>query len=197
MAVLSATDLRKRIIDSQGAESELQDHFQRIKTFPLRKAQELRQANGAFTLFEPGKPPDSTSRGACEARSCAITTRMPSPATLVAERPRGLSRSGCTGRTSEAAFGGTCALAALRFRQGRKTYRCRITASAVLEQRGNQPDGPLPSIGARKALHPGRHEYVLQVDGGLLDIQRDARNHRSHLGKGGFPPLGLPSSCPH
>jgi hypothetical protein len=57
VAVLGAADLRQGIIDGQGEELKLHDGRRKAKTFPLHKAQELRQANGTFTLFEPRNPP--------------------------------------------------------------------------------------------------------------------------------------------
>jgi hypothetical protein len=113
VANLGAADMQQQIVDSQSAEPELHEDHLRTRAFPLRKTQELKQADGAFALYEPGRPPYSTSRGAYGTRSCATTTRTPSPATRGSRRPRGLYRSGCTGRTSESAFGGTCVLAAI------------------------------------------------------------------------------------
>jgi hypothetical protein len=99
----------------------------------------------------PEGPPDYTSHGACGARSCTTTTKTPLSTTQVARRPRGPSRSGCIGRTSEQPPARAC-LPRLRYRQGRTTYSRRATTSAValntMGQRGNRSEGPLPSFGA-------------------------------------------------
>jgi hypothetical protein len=57
VAVLDAAEVRQRIVDGQGMEPELHDDHLRAKAFPLRRTQELRQADGAFALYEPGRHP--------------------------------------------------------------------------------------------------------------------------------------------
>jgi hypothetical protein len=56
VAVLGAAELRQRIVDGQGTEPDLHDDHLRARAFSLRKMQELRQADGAFALYEPGRP---------------------------------------------------------------------------------------------------------------------------------------------
>jgi hypothetical protein len=57
LAVLSAADMRQWIINSQGAEPKLHDDHLRARAFPLQEAQELKQADGTFAVYEPEKPP--------------------------------------------------------------------------------------------------------------------------------------------
>jgi hypothetical protein len=113
VAVLGAADLQQRIVDSQGVEPELHDDHLRARALSLRKAQELRQADGAFALYEPGSPPrlyvPRSMRGEV-LRYHHEDTLAGHPGS--ADTARSIQEL-LYNRTSEATFGGTCVLAAI------------------------------------------------------------------------------------